>query len=236
MKRLQAKEGSMLVTYLRPQSWRVLLLAVLLFTSIGLQLVNPLILSHFIDAAYARTDIQTLIGEATLFLGIAIVIQIVSVAATYVGKNVGWTATNALRADLAEHCIELDLSFHNSHTPGELIERIDGDVTMLANFFSQLMIRILGNIVLLLGVLLILSLQDWRIGAAFAGFVVITMIITNQLRHLGVPHSRDSRQASANLFGFLEERLAGTEDIRANGTTLPGILSLSKGRRKLPFA
>ncbi len=226
MKGLQVKERSMLVTYLRPQSRRVLLLAVLLFTSIGLQLVNPLILSHFIDAAYARTDIQTLIGQASVFLGIALIIQIVSVAATYVGENVGWTATNALRADLAEHCIELDLSFHNVHTPGELIERIDGDVTLLANFFSELMIRILGNSVLLLGVLVILTLQDWRIGAAFAGFVAVTMIITNKLRHLAVPHWRDSRQASANLFGFLEERLAGTEDIRANGTTAYVLRSL----------
>jgi ATP-binding cassette, subfamily B, bacterial len=226
IKRLQAKERLMLVTYLRPQSRRVALLAVLLFASIGLQLVNPLILSHFIDAASARANTQTLIAEASLFLGIALVIQIVSVAAAYVGENVGWTATNALRADLADHCIELDLAFHNAHTPGELIERVDGDVTLLANFFSQLVIRMLGNIVLLLGVLVILTLQDWRIGIAFAGFVALTLIITNQLRHLAVPYSRESRQASANLFGFLEERLDGTEDIRANGMTAYVLRSL----------
>jgi ABC-type multidrug transport system fused ATPase/permease subunit len=222
----RAKEWQMLVVYLRPQLRRVLLLAVLLFGSIGLQLVNPLILRSFIDAAYGQAEVQTLLNGAVLFLGIALVIQVVSVAATYVGENIGWTATNALRSDLAEHCLQLDLAFHNAHTPGELIERIDGDVTLLANFFSQLVIRVLGNIVLLLGVLVILALQDWRIGLAFTGFVLVTLLVTNQMRHLAVSYWRTARQASANLFGFLEERLAGTEDVRANGTTAYVLRSL----------
>ena len=47
----------------------------------------------------------------------------------------------ALRADLAEHCLYLDMSFHNARTPGEMIERVDGDVNVLANFFSLLALR-----------------------------------------------------------------------------------------------
>ena len=33
-----------------------------------------------------------------------------------------------MRANLLAHCLGLDMPFHNSHTPGELIECIDGDV------------------------------------------------------------------------------------------------------------
>jgi ATP-binding cassette subfamily B protein len=36
---------------------------------------------------------------------------------TYLGENVAWTATNALRAELAEHALNLDMKFHNDHTP-----------------------------------------------------------------------------------------------------------------------
>ena len=64
-------------------------------------------------------------------------------ATTYVGEDVSWTATNALRADLTQHCLRLDMDFHNARTPGELIERIDGDASELANFFSQLVLRVL---------------------------------------------------------------------------------------------
>ena len=44
------------------------------------------------------------------------------------GENVAWTATNALREEMARHCLNLDMSYHNNISPGELIERIDGDV------------------------------------------------------------------------------------------------------------
>ncbi len=51
--------------------------------------------------------------------------------ATYVGDGVAWDATNDLRADLVLHLLKLDLGFHNARTPGELIERVDGDVGQL---------------------------------------------------------------------------------------------------------
>ena len=41
----------MLFRYLKPQRTRVIILAVLLFSSIGLQLANPQILRYFIDTA-----------------------------------------------------------------------------------------------------------------------------------------------------------------------------------------
>ena len=55
-------------------------------------------------------------------------------------------------------------------------------VTYLRTQSPQLIIRILGNTLLLLGVLLILSLQDWRVGLAFSGFVAITLFITNKFK------------------------------------------------------
>ena len=51
------------------------------------------------------------------------------------------------------HCLRLDMSFHKAHAPGELIERLDGDVTALGNFFSQMVIRLFGNALLAMGVL-----------------------------------------------------------------------------------
>ena len=146
----------LLAKHIRPQKVLFGLLAVLLFTSIGLQIVNPQIMRYFIDAARSHQEMRRLVLAAAAFLGIALVQQVVSVGATYVGENVAWTATNALRAELAQHCLHLDMGFHNEHTPGELIERIDGDVQELSNFFSQLVIRVVGNMLLLVGILVVL--------------------------------------------------------------------------------
>ena len=206
----------LLIHYLKPMRLRVIGLAVLIVISIGLQLVNPLILRYFIDTATGSADTQPLLLAALAFLGISIVAQIIGIAAVYVGEDVSWRATNRLRADLMRHCLGLDMSFHNAHTPGEMIERIDGDVLALANFFSRFTIRILGNVLLLVGVLLVLASVDWRITLALLTYIALGIAAMLYLGRIGVPYWQATRQAGAELFGFLAEQLSGTEDVRSS--------------------
>ena len=207
----------LLVRYLRPQAGMVAALAVLLFTGIGLQLVNPQIVRYFIDEALAGSPVSRLIAAAVLFTAIAVVQQLVNVLAAYTSGRVGWTATNALRADLGEHCLSLDMSFHNDHTPGEMIERIDGDANELGGFFSTFVINLLGNVLLLVGILALLFREDWRAGLALTAFTAVMLAVLASMRHLAVAHSRAERDASTETFGFIEERLSGREEIWANG-------------------
>jgi ATP-binding cassette subfamily B protein/ATP-binding cassette subfamily C protein len=210
----------LLTQYVRPLRVKVALLTILIFAGIGLQVANPQIMRFFIDTALASQpgdSLQPLMLAGLLFLGVAFLLQIVSVAATYVGEDVGWRSTNQLRADLASHCLNLDMTFHNDQTPGAMIERIDSDVADIAIFFSQFVIRIVGNFLLILAVLLVLSFEDWRISFALFLYVVLATTGLVYMRHLAVPYWKASRQASADLFGFLEEQLAGTEDTRSSG-------------------
>ena len=209
----------LLASYLLPQWRRVALLGVLLLATIGMELANPLILRYFIDMALAGGATGTLVEAALLFIGVALLTQAASVAETYVAENVGWTATNLLRGDLALHCLKLDMAFHNARTPGELIERIDGDVTALANFFSRFVINVLGNALLLIGALALLFGVDWRVGLALTLFVALALAVMLRIRGIAQPSWIAVRQAEATFFGFLGEQLAGTEDIRSSGAT-----------------
>lgn len=208
---------NLLVDYLKPQRGRVILLAIALLSSIGLQILNPQVLRYFIDAAVAGGSEQSLLTAALLFTILALLSQALAVAATYLGENVAWMATNALRIDLAAHCLKLDLSFHKTRTPGELIERIDGDVTALARFFSQLVIYVLGNFLLLVGVLIALFWLDWRAGLGLTLYSITALLVLFRLRVYSIFYWAANRQISAEFFGFLGEQLAGMEDIRSNG-------------------
>ena len=192
-------------------------MATLLLVSTGLQLLVPQILRFFIDTARAGGSLESLTRAAFLFLGVAVVTQLLSAAATYYAADVGWTATNAMREDLARHCLGLDMSFHTSRTPGELIERIDGDVTALSNFFSQFSVRVFGGALMLIGILVILWLESPPVGIALTGFTLAVFVALFLTRNVAVAATKDERESSAQLFGFVEERLAGLDDLRANG-------------------
>jgi len=224
---------NLLVTYLKPQRTRVTLLTVLLFGSIGLQLVNPQIIRYFIDTTQAGGSLGTLFIAAGLFIAIALVQRVVAFYSTYVAENVGWTATNALRAELALHCLRLDMPFHKKRTPGEMIERIDGDVTALANFFSQFVIKIVGNAILIIGILLLLFREDWRVGAGLTVYSLLTVVVLSLLQNIAVSRWTAQRQVTAETFGFLEERISGTEDIRAAGAEPYVMLRLYQLMRRM---
>ena len=209
--------GRLLARYLRPQRPRVILLAALLLGNIALELLNPQIVRYFLDTAFAGGALEALTWAAAGYLGVALLRQGIAVWATYLSENVAWTATNALRLDLVSHCLRLDLSFHRARTPGELIERVDGDVTALSQFFSQLVIHLVGNALLMAGVLVMLFTVDWRVGLGVTLFTLAALALLARIGSVAVPYWTAVRQRSAEFFGFLGEQLAGTEDVRGNG-------------------
>src|SRR5438067_2445698 len=207
----------LLAHYLRPQWPRMGLLAVILCGTICVQVVTPLVASRFIDQATSGGDLRDLIVLALLTMGLALVGQGVAVVETFVAELVSWTATNALRADLVAHLLQLDATFHTAHMPGELIERVDGDVATLARFFSRFVVYVLGNGILLVGVLGLLYHVDWRVGVGTSAFVVLALTVMLRIRAAATPSWAAERQASADFYGFLGEYLAGLEDIRSSG-------------------
>ncbi len=84
-------------------------LAVLLFSSIGLQkLVNPRLPRAFIDGATSGGALTTPVQIALAFMGVALLTQVLAAFAQYAGEDLGWAATNALRADMLLHVLGLD--------------------------------------------------------------------------------------------------------------------------------
>src|SRR5689334_5458502 len=209
----------LLAHYLRPHRLRMSLLAVILCGAISVQVITPLLASRFIDQATSGGALRDLIVLALLTIGLALAGQGVAVAETYVAENVSWAATNTLRADLLAHLLRLDASFHTAHTPGELIERVDGDVATLARFFSRFVVYVLGNGMLMAGVLALLFQVDWRIGLGLSVFVMLALIGMLRIRAAATPSWAAERQASADFYGFLGEYLAGMEDIRSSGAS-----------------
>ena len=220
---------SLLIAYLKPQWRRTIVLASLLLFGIALQLGNPLILRRFIDTAKSGRADDSLTTIAFVFVAVVSAQQLISIMVVLFGENVGWKATNLLRNDLFLHCLRLDPSFHEAHLPGEMIERIDGDVTTLSNFFSQFIIRVLGNGLLVIGILLIVFREDWRVGLILTAYTVAVLAVLRRIHRTAVPYFMRFRQSAAELAGFWEERLSAVEDVRANA----GIPYVMRGYHEL---
>src|SRR4029077_4233623 len=109
----------------------------------ALPLLGPIILGHFDDRSGdgAKSGELLLVGAVSLV--IAAGAQGATVLRTWVASRQAWTATNRLREELASHTLSLDVSYHGKPPPGELIERVDGDVHAIAEFLVTFLVDIL---------------------------------------------------------------------------------------------
>ena len=206
-----------LSTYLRPHRGRVVVLMLLLLGSIGLQLVIPLILRDFIDSAMAGSAVASLTTAGIAYLIAGILNQLLDAGASYLGTDIGWSATNRLREELTSHLFSLDMKFHNDTTPGEMIERVDGDVTAISEFISRFLVRLIAAGVLLTGVVIVCWFESRAMGLTITLYVVAVLAFLIRLRRVAVAAAEEERETSARLYGFIEERLAGVDDIRSLG-------------------
>jgi len=221
-----------LVAHVRPHRRVVVALAVTLFTSIGLQVATPQVVRAFIDRALDPEGGS--IATVTVLYVVAVVMQQgFRLTSVWLSEVVGWLTTNDLRAELMEHCLALDPDFHEATSPGELIERIDGDLNGLSTFFGELFLTVIGNTLLLIGVLVVVWFQQPVAAAAMTVLVVIALGSFYGVRRLAAGAWGVNREATASLYGYLEERLAGTVDVRscaAENHTMRGLYERTNGR------
>ena len=210
--------GGLILAFVRKDVRAVSLLGLVTVGIAVTQLAAPYLISRYIDGVrqHGGADLSLL---ALLYFGTAVANPTLAWIEARIASGLAMRGTNRLRAQLLDHCLRLDISFHESHRPGEMIERIDGDVGLLGQFFSTFLVSVAGASLLLIGMLGVLVAIDWRIGSVIAVFAAVGIVALLSFQRWGQALYKEARRLSAEQFGLLEEFLGATEDLRANGGT-----------------
>lgn len=207
------------LTYAWAERGRLAALLALTLAATGAALASPQIVRRFLDQAQAGTEPGRLLWTALAFMALALAAQGLNLARTYLGELVAWRATNKLREDLAAHCLALDMDFHKTHKPGELMERLDNDVNETRAYFSTLFTELVSTGCLFVGVIVFLWLEDWRLGTSAMFVSVVVLAVFPRINKARVPLIANVREVHAALSGDLQEWVQGREDIQASGST-----------------
>lgn len=210
-----------LAALLRPDTRRWVGLGALVGASSALSLTGPLVVRRIVDVATAGVGKHGTAGRITalaiLFLVIAVAAQLITVVVAWFATVTAWRTTNQIRIDMSRHVLGLDHEFHRTHTPGELIQRVDGDVTSVSDFLGRVVPKLAGAASLVVGMILVLAVVDWRLAVGALVYVGAAGSLIARGRHRAVGEASDEMGAYARLYGGIEERLTASEDLRANG-------------------
>lgn len=203
--------------YLRPHRGRLLVLAAVLVAGSLLQLAGPAILRNFVDGAGRMAPLAGLLALAIAYCLCAGLQQVAGVSEGYVATDLAMRSTNRLRQDLFDRCLRLDLSFHQVTSPGALIQRIDQDPGLLNNVLSRMAVALISNGLIVLGVMVLLLILDWRVGLVVVAFSGVAAVIRVRMAGLVTRAWVRVRTVAAEMYGMLEELLGATEDIAGAG-------------------
>ncbi|MCP3936077.1 MAG: ABC transporter ATP-binding protein [Actinomycetia bacterium] len=192
-------------------------MAAVLAVAGGLPLLGPILIGRFIDDASTGATATHLFVLAGVYVAVGLARQFMAVVVAWTAADLAWTVTNEVRSDLTRHVLALDLGFHRRTSPGELVSRVDGDVTALSEFIAQFAVKAVAAAVTLVGIVIIMLAQDWRIGLGFGVYLALAVGTMYALRNQAVDEAATEQAAMGRLLGEVEERLTGADDLRGNG-------------------
>lgn len=205
---------ALLKKYLVKEKKGLLALFLILILNVLVETAKPRLLGEFIDQVVTDVPLASIYGLAVLFLVLTATKQGIGIAIAWLTQNIGWRATNGLRIDLTSHTMDLDMAFHKRFTPGQLVERVDGDINSLFGFFTTFITGIVMNLFMMAGVFVYFFFIDWRFALLYMGATILVYLYMIVMGKKIDEISEHLREEESNLYGIIGEAITSVEDIR----------------------
>jgi ABC-type multidrug transport system fused ATPase/permease subunit len=204
-----------MLVYVWPYRGRVLAAAVLMLLATGMALATPYLTKQAIDQAIFAGDRARLLLVGSLLAG-AFALQFAATAAQrYLLGWVGQRALADVRADLFRHLHSLSMGHFDTQIVGVLVSRVINDVATISDLLSQGLITLLGDVLLLIGIVAVMLGLNPQL--ALLSFVVlpIMVVVTREFTRRARRAFRATRSTVAAVVGDLAEDIAGMRVIQA---------------------
>jgi ATP-binding cassette, subfamily B, bacterial len=218
--------------YIRKQRRLIMGSFVLLFTGIGLRLLEPwplkIVFDHVLPIKHHKTPAHVLaldlVEPTTLLvlasLGVVVVIGLRSIA-DY-GYSVGFALVSNrvltdVRADVYRHLQRLSLSFHTKARSGDLIVRVISDVSMLKDAAITAALPLFANLLILAGMIVVMFWLQWQLALVVALTAPLYWLATVRIGRRLQEVSRQQRQQEGAMAATAAEAITAIKVVQALG-------------------
>lgn len=205
--------------YARPYRWQISIMLTMILTSTLLGLLQPLIFRDLIDNTLPQQDLGRLNLLAVGLLLIPLIGGLMQVWQSRLNAVVGEGVIYDLRVNLYRHLQYMSLRFFTNNKTGELMSRLNNDVSDAQRAITNTTVDLLTNIIQLIATLVVMFTLEWRL--TIAGVLVLPLFIpftnrsSRQLRDIARTKMNDNATLNVlmnetlNISGVLLVKLFG---------------------------
>jgi ATP-binding cassette subfamily B multidrug efflux pump len=203
-----------LLTYLKPYTATVAVAFIAMLCASIAELAQPWIVQQAIDNHFPIGDVDGLARLAAFFFGLLLVGFGAEYLQTRLLQSTGQRVMHTLRRDVYAQLQRLDMRYFDRHPVGRLMTRVTTDVDALNDLFASGVVAVVGDLLVLVGIMVAMLLIDWRL--ALVAFSVLPLIAwaAHWFRTNVRESYRQTRTLVARLNAFLQEHLTGIATVQ----------------------
>lgn len=177
-------------------------------------LVQPILIQKTLDNYIAVGNYNGLVFMVSLMIGQLIIQTIAQYYQTYLTNALGQSVIKDLRMAVFNHVMSLRLKFFD-HTPiGVLITRTVSDLETIADIFSEGLISIAGDLLLVVSIVVYMLIQDWKLTLITLIPMPFLFLSTYVFKEAIKVSFQEVRTQVAQLNTFLQEHISGISIIQ----------------------
>ena len=200
-----------LLTYRR----EIFFVLIIMFCTVAISLINPLIVERAIDVYIANKDMKGLINLGIFAIILNIVFILLVKLRMYIMAKISNNVLLVVRQELYTHIQKLSFSFFDSRPTGKILVRIIGDVNSLKDVLSNSVTTLIPDFITICAVVGIMIVKNYKL--AFAAMISLPILIICMWFVSIYSHVRWQlhRKKSSNLNAFIHEDLSGMRVIQS---------------------
>ncbi|MBC7963424.1 MAG: ABC transporter ATP-binding protein [Steroidobacteraceae bacterium] len=213
----KAYDGILLRRFARYVSpYRSAIIAVLLILPLvaACRLAQPWIIKLAIDNHIINGRLAGLETIALAFLGILLLESLLSFLEVYLLQSVGQRVMADMRSELYRHVLHLPVTWFDRVPVGSAVTRLTSDVEVLGEMFASGIITIVGDILLLIGIISVMLWMNLKLSLVTFSILPILIYVAYTFRRRMRQSFREVRARLGNLNAFLNECISGISIIQ----------------------
>ncbi len=200
--------------YVKPYNGTFIIAIFLTIFLAAIAIVQPILVQKTLDNYILKDNYSGLIFMVELMIGQIIIQTIAQYYQTYITNWLGESVIRDLRIDIFNHITSLRLKYFDLTPIGVLITRTVSDLETIADIFSEGLISIMGDMLLLFAVIGYMLWVDWKLALITLIPMPFLFASTYVFKEAIKSSFQEVRTQVAHLNTFLAEHISGISIIQ----------------------
>ncbi|RZM26509.1 MAG: ABC transporter ATP-binding protein [Pedobacter sp.] len=176
--------------------------------------VRPFLIQYTLDNHIMKGNYSGLLNMTVIMLVLLVLQAVIQFSNTLLTNTLGQSAIRDLRINVFNHITKLRLKYFDNTPIGQLITRTVSDLETIAEIFSEGLIVIIGDILMVIVIIGVMLYKDWTLTIVVLLPMPLLIIATSIFQKAIKSAFQEIRTEVSNLNTYLQEHITGISIIQ----------------------